>query len=275
MSIRINTNVTSLALQNAMASNERATTRTMKNLATGSRLSDPSADAAGTAINDQMNAEIRSMGAAKSNAQAGQSFVAVAESSMSEQSNILTRMRELSIQSASDSYSGVERGLMQKEGSELVQELDRIARTTTFGSQGLLDGTSARFDFQVGTKAGATSRITFDSNANTTSSNLNLDSYNIAEKNDARDSLETIDKAMGTIAQTRAKLGATQSRLESAENTLSGGIEKLSEARSKIGDADIAKESSDLRREQIIQQYQTAMLAQSNDQAGVALKLIG
>jgi flagellin len=275
MSMRINTNVTSMALQNAMSRNERASDRTLKNLATGSRLSDPGADPAASAIAEQMNSEIHSMGAAKQNAQAGQSFVALAESSMSEQSNILTRMRELSIQSASDNYSDTERGLMQKEGSELSSELDRIAKTTRFGSQNLLDGTSGKFDFQVGTKGDANSRISFTSDANTTSSNLGLDSFSVADKSDALDSLEKIDKGMSMIAMNRAKFGATQGRLESAENTLGGNIEKLSEAKSKISDADVAKESSDLRRNQIIQQYQTSMLSIANEQSGSALKLIG
>ncbi len=275
MSLRINSGVTSLALQNNMSRNEKSTGRSMKNIASGSRLSEPSSDVAGAAIAAQMTSELRSMDAAKSNALAGQSFVAVAEGSMSEQANILTRMRELSIQSASDNFSKTERALMQKESSELGLEFDRIAKSARFGSQGLLDGTNAKFDFQVGTTGKAESRISFNSDANTTAGALGIDSVSVAEKGDALNSLEKIDKALSTLSMNRAKFGATQSRLESAEANLATGVEKLSEARSRLADADIAKEASDLRKGQILQQYQTAMLAQANDQAGFALKLIG
>ncbi len=275
MSMRINSNVASLALQNAMSRNEKAVERTSKNLASGSRLADPSADVAGSAIAENMKSELRSMGAAKMNAEAGQSFVAVAEASMSEQSNILTRLRELSIQSASDNYSKNERSLMQREASELSSEFDRIAKTTRFGSQNLLDGSFSKFDFQVGTKGDSNSRISYNSDANTTAGALEVDSISVEDKNSALDSIEKIDKAASAIALNRAKFGATQSRLESAQSTLSSSIEKLTEARSRIADADVAKESSDLRRGQILQQYQTAMLAQTNEQSGLALKLIG
>lgn len=275
MSMRINSNVTSLALQNSMNRNEKSVERSSKNLASGSRLADPSADVAGAAIAENMKSELRSMGAAKMNAEAGQSFVAVAEASMSEQSNILTRLRELSIQSASDNYSKTERALMQRETTELTLEFDRIAKTTRFGSQNLLDGSVSKFDFQVGTRGDVNSRISYNSDANTTAGALDVDSVSVEDKGSALDSIEKIDKASTAIALNRAKFGATQARLESAQNTLGAGIEKLSEARSRIADADVAKESSDLRRGQILQQYQTAMLAQTNDQAGLALKLIG
>ncbi|MBC7421742.1 MAG: flagellin FliC [Bdellovibrio sp.] len=258
-----------------MSRNEKAVDRSSKNLATGSRLSDPSADVAGSAIAETMNSEIRSMGAAKENAEAGQSFVAVAEASMSEQATLLNRLRELSIQSASDTYSKNERMLMQKEAGELTSEFDRIAKTARFGSQNLLDGTVSKFDFQVGTKGDVNSRISYNSDANTTASALEIDSISVAEKGDALNSIDKIDRAMSSIAMNRAKFGATQSRLESAQNTLGSSIEKLSEARSKIADADVAKESSDLRRGQILQQYQTSMLQQTNERSGLALKLIG
>src|SRR5690349_13556481 len=140
MSMRINTNVASLAVQNAMNQSQKVSDRAMKNLATGSRLSEASADVAGTAIATQMQAEIRSMGAAKMNAEQATSFVSVAEGSLSEQSNILTRIRELAVQSASDTYSSAERELMQSEAGELSKEFDRIAKTTRYGSRNLLDG---------------------------------------------------------------------------------------------------------------------------------------
>lgn len=275
MSMRINTNVASLAVQNAMNKSGKVSDRAMKNLATGSRLADPSADVAGSAISNQMQSEIRSMGVAKMNAEQATSFVAVAEGSLSEQSNILNRLRELAVQSASDTYSSEERQLMQSEASALSAELDRIAKTTKYGSRNLLDGSSNSFDFQVGTTAGEESRINYKSNANTTASNLDVDDISVTDKSDALSSIKTIDKALQSITQARASFGAMQSRLDSAQTNLGAQIENLSAARSKVADADLSKEVSDVRRGQILQQYQSSMLQEANNQASLSLKLIG
>jgi flagellin len=258
-----------------MRTNGRDTERSMKNLATGSRISDPSADVAGAAISNQMTAEVKGMEAAKRNAESAVSFASVAEGAMSEQTNILTRMRELAVQAASDNYSNAERTLMNSEYGELKSELDRIARTTRFGNQKILDGSVQEFDFQVGTTSGKESRITYRSNSNTTGSELGVDGLTVESKGDARDSLDTIDKAMSSISISRAKFGALQSRLDSAQNNLGTQIENISAARSQIADADLAKEVTDVRRGQIIQQYQTSMLQEANNQTGLALKLIG
>lgn len=275
MSLRINTNVASMAVQNAMAQSQRVSERAMKNLSTGSRLADPAADVAGSAIANQMNAEIRSMQAAKMNAEQATSFVSVAEGSLNEQSNILMRLRELSVQSASDTYSKTERDLMQREASELALEFDRIAKTTRYGSQNLLDGSVNKFDFQVGTRGGTESRISYTSDSNTTASNLDIDGFSVADKSDALDSIGKVDKAMNVIAQSRARFGAMQSRLDSAQNNLGVQIENLSSAKSRIADADIAQEVSEVRRGQVLQQYQSAMLQEANGQVGMALKLLG
>lgn len=274
MSLRVNTNVSSLAIQNVMNTTARASDRASLNIATGSRISDPSADVAGAAISDKMKSDITSLSAAKMNASNADGIVAVAEGSLSEQSNILTRMRELAIQSASDTYTDTERTMMQKEFGQIRDEADRIARTTTYQDRHLLDGTINKFEFQVGTTAGAESRITHESESDTTTSALGVDGSNVSSKSDARDALGSIDKSLEKIAFQRASFGATQSRLESAENSIAAHVESLSKARSQIADADIAKEVSDLRRSQILQQYQTTMLQQVNEQAGLSLKLI-
>lgn len=275
MSLRINTNVTSLAVQNAMRTNNRSTERSMKNLATGSRIAERSSDVAGGAIADQMNSDIKGMESAKRNAESAVSFANVAEGALNEQTNILMRMRELSVQAASDNYSSKERTMMNGEYVELKSELDRIAKTTRFGSQKILDGSVQELDFQVGTTSGQESRISYKSNSNTTGSELGIDGLGVESKDDARDSMDAVDKAMSTIGNTRAKFGALQSRLDSAQNNLATQVENISAARSQIADADLAKETTDVRRGQIIQQYQTAMLQEANNQTGLALKLIG
>lgn len=275
MSMRINTNVASLAVQNAMNQSNKVSDRAMKNLATGSRLAEPSADVAGAAIANQMQSEIKSMGVARMNADQATSFVSVAEGSLNEQSNILIRLRELAVQSASDTYSSAERSLMQRETTELSAEFDRIAKTTRYGTRNLLDGSSNDFDFQVGTTAGAESRINYKSDANTTGSNLDVDSISVEDKSDALSAIRTLDSALTSVSQARASFGAMQSRLDSAQTNLGTQIENLSSARSKIADADLSKEVSDVRRGQILQQYQSAMLQEANNQAGLSLKLIG
>lgn len=274
MSLRVNTNVSSLAVQHAMSLNQRAGDRATLNVATGSRLSDPTTDVAGTAIAEQMRSQIVGLSAAKNNASAAGSILAVAEGGLNEQSNILTRMRELAVQAASDTYSDTERTMMQKEFGEIRDESDRIARTTTYGGQNLLNGSVNKFEFQVGTTAGAESRINYNSESDTTSSNLNIDSSSVLSKSDARDALEDIDKGLERVAQQRASFGAVQSRLESAENSLSSHVENLSRARSQVADADLSKEVSDLRRSQVLAQYQASMLQQVNDQPSLALRLI-
>ncbi|MFZ3231305.1 MAG: flagellin [Pseudobdellovibrio sp.] len=275
MSLRINTNVSSLAIQHAMTLSQRVTDQAINNIATGSRLSNPASDVAGTAIAEQMKSEITSLGAAKSNASSAVGIVSVAEGSLSEQSSILTRMRELAVQSASDTYSDKERSMMQKEFVEIRDESDRIAQSTKYGTQNLLDGSINKFEFQVGSTAGAESRISYNSESNTTSDNLGISSSDVSSKGDARDSLSDIDQGLEKIAMQRASFGATQSRLESVDSSLGSRIEGLSNARSKVADSDLAKEISDLRRGQILQQYQASMLQQVNDQAGLALKLVG
>ena len=275
MSLRINTNVNALAVQNAMNLSSRDTNRAMKNLATGSRISDPSSDVAGSAVAEQMKSEIRGMGAAKMNSDAAMGLADVAEGALSEQATILTRMRELAVQAASDNFSNSERLMMNKEYSELRQELDRISKSTRYGTQNILDGSVKEFEFQVGTKSTKESRISYNSDSNTTASALDVDSLSVENKTDARDSLDALDKAMNKVAMARASFGAMQSRLQSAQNNLGVGIEKLSAARSQIADADLGKEVSEVRRGQILQQYQSSMLQQANDQAGLALKLVG
>lgn len=275
MSLRIGTNLASLSVQSAMGRTQQESERSLKNLASGSRLADPSADVASLGISEQIRSEIQSLGAARLNSQAAVSFVSIAEGAMAEQSNIITRMRELAIQASSDNYSDTEREFMNREYTELRDELDRIAKTTHFGATNLLDGTQKTFEFQVGSTGGSESRISFESEANTTASGLGVDGSVISERSDARDSLSDLDEALKSISGQRARFGATQSRLESASNNLDVNIENLSAARSTLADADVAKEVSNIRRTQILQQYQASVLREANSTAVLALNLLG
>ena len=275
MSLRINTNVAAFGVQTAMAKTERELENSMKSLSSGSRFSQISTDPADKAISEDLKSDIAGMDVARRNAEQAGSFAAVAEGGMAEQANLIVRMRELAVQAASDTYSDTERSFMQTEFEKLQQEVDRIAMTSAFGSRKLLDGTSQEIDIQVGTNGDANSRITFNAETDTTLSGLGITGATVAEKSDARDALEALDEGLNRISMQRSKYGALQSRLESTSNFLAASIESVSGANSKLADTDLAKEVSNLRKNQVLQQYQSALLNTANDQAGIALRLIG
>ncbi len=275
MSLRINTNVAAFGVQTAMAKTERELENSMKSLSSGSRFSQISTDPADKAISEDLKSDIAGMDVARRNAEQAGSFAAVAEGGMAEQANLIVRMRELAVQAASDTYSDTERSFMQTEFEKLQQEVDRIAMTSAFGSRKLLDGTSQEIDIQVGTNGDANSRITFNAETDTTLSGLGITGATVAEKSDARDALEALDEGLNRISMQRSKYGALQSRLESTSNFLAASIESVSGANSKLADTDLAKEVSNLRKNQVLQQYQSALLNTANEQAGIALRLIG
>ncbi|AZZ35783.1 flagellin FliC [Bdellovibrio sp. qaytius] len=274
MSLRINTNVASFGIQNAMAKSERSIENSMKSLSSGSRFAEISTDPASKAISEDLKSDISGMQVAKRNAEQAGSFASIAEGGMAEQSNLIIRMRELAVQASSDTYSDTERSFMQTEFSKLQEEVDRIAQTSSFGSRKLLDGTSKDIDIQVGTKGDANSRITFSADTDTTLSGLGLSGMTVDDKSNARDALEALGGGLDKISMQRSKYGALQSRLESVQNYLSSSIENVTGANSKIADTDVAKEVSDLRKNQILQQYQSSLLANANDQMSNALRLI-
>ncbi|MCM2354867.1 MAG: flagellin FliC [Pseudobdellovibrio sp.] len=275
MSLRINTNVAAFGVQTAMAKTERELENSMKSLSSGNRFSQISTDPADKAISEDLKSDIAGMDVARRNAEQAGSFAAVAEGGMAEQTNLIVRMRELAVQAASDTYSDTERSFMQTEFEKLQQEVDRIAMTSAFGSRKLLDGTSQDIDIQVGTNGDVNSRITFNADTDTTLTGLGISGATVTEKSDARDALEALDEGLNRISMQRSKYGALQSRLESTSNFLAASIESVSGANSKLADTDLAKEVSNLRKNQVLQQYQSALLNTANEQAGIALRLIG
>lgn len=274
MSLRINTNVASLGLQNAMTKSQKQIDSSMKSLSTGSRFADLSTDPASKAISEELKSDLSGMEVARRNAEQATSFAAIAEGGMSEQSDLIIRMRELAVQAASDTYSNNERSFMQNEFSKLQEEVERIAQSSAFGSRKLLDGTSSDIDVQVGTTGDANSRITFKADTDTTLDGLSISGLTVDEKSSARDALEALDGGLNRISMQRSKYGAFQSRLESVQSFLSSSIENVSGANSKIADTDLTKEVSNLRKNQVLQQYQNALLQTANDQTSNALRLI-
>jgi flagellin len=249
---------------------------TLEKLSSGSRINRASDDAAGLAISDTLNATIRSQGQAIRNAQDGASLVQVFEGGTNEINNMLTRIRELAMQSASDTVSDRDRSLIQNEVSELTNEIDRVARTTKYSGHILLDGSAPKLEFQVGTNNDAeVDRITFDpGDANLTAGALGVSGADISSKDGAQNILDTMDEAIQRVNTVRAKIGATQNRLQSTISTGTIFNENLSAAKSRIRDTDIALESTNLARETIIRQSGVAVLAQANQTPALALQLL-
>ncbi|WP_413290051.1 flagellin [Bdellovibrio sp. HCB337] len=272
--LRVTPVTASLMAQRYLGTTQRSTEKAMKDLASGTRFSSPGADAAGAAIAEQIRGQVRGQKAALNNADNATSFIQVAEGALNEQNNILIRLRELAVQAASDTYSDKEREYLNYEYTQLAEELDRIAKTTTFGTTALLNGRSRDYEFQVGTSAGDDSIIRYTSDTDTTATELGVDGGTIESKSDARSNLKEIDDAMMKVSAARAKYGAIQSRMDSAANNLQVGIENLTSAHSRMADTDVAQAISDVRRGQILQQYQASVLSQANTTNETMLRLI-
>lgn len=277
MGMRISTNISAIASQRSMSGSTREIQRSMAQLSSGSRITKSADDAAGLAISENLKSQIRSMSQAGRNANDGISMIQTAEGGLNEISNILTRLRELGIQAASDTVGEKERIMINKEVQQLTAESQRIAATTSFGTQKLIDGTGGTFDFQVGIyNNDAEDRISYHAgDADASASNLGVDGMDFTSKEGAQDALATLDEAQSTVNGFRANLGALQNRLESTISNAAVMHENLSAANSRIRDADVAQASSEMVRNNILLQASTSTLAQANQVPGLAMKLIG
>jgi flagellin len=249
----------------------------MAQLASGSRINIAADDAAGLAISERFKASIRSARQANRNAMDGISMVQTAEGGLNEIGNIITRLRELGVQAASDTVGAVERGFLNKEVQQLKAEIQRIATSTKWGTTNLLDGTTPAFDFQIGIfNNPEEDRITFVSAENNAQLDaLGLASLDYTTKEGAQTALSALDNAQNTVNGLRANLGALQNRLTSTVDNLGVLEENMSAANSRIRDADIAAASSEMVRNNILLQAGTSTLAQANQVTQLALKLIG
>lgn len=277
MGFRINTNVASLMSQNSLTKVNRESQDSYSKLSSGSRITKAADDAAGLAISEKLKAEIRSTQQANRNASDGISMVQVAEGGLNETSNILIRMRELAIQSSSDTVGDSERGMANLEYQQLKSEMERISQVTEFNGKKLLSGDGDEYEFQIGTKGGEFgNRIVFEAGKlNSGLDSLGVNSIDISSKEGAQDSLESIDSAIEKVSSQRAMLGSVQNRLTSTSNNLQVYAENISSANSRIRDVDYAEESAKQARNQIITSAATSVLAQSNVSGQNALKLIG
>lgn len=276
MAFTIQTNsLANTAMRNLNNTEERMS-GVVGRLATGSRIVRASDDPAGLAISDQMNATIRSLGQAGRNAQDAVSLIQVFEGGTTEISNMLVRIRELSIQAASDTVGDRERAMLNLEAQELKSEITRVAKTTTFMDRELLAGEEVRLEFQVGTgNVEEKDRIIFDpGNTDMTAAGLAVDGIDVSDKVSSQEGLINLDQAITQVNELRAKIGSTQNRLGTTINSIGIYSENLMNAKSRIRDADMALETTNLTRETILRQAGVAVLQAANENPKLALQLL-
>ena len=276
MGLRINTNVASLNGQRNLRTSANDQRRAMERLSSGYRINKAGDDAAGLAISENLRAQTRGYHMDIRNAEDGISLVQVAEGGLNETSSILTRLRELGIQASSDTIGETERQFLNVEYQSMLEEIERIANATEFNRTRLLNGSGKVFDIQVGIRNNQlVDRITFDgTKANATTEALGLAGMGIGIKKDAQMSLAKIDDAIQKVSAARADFGALQNRLQSTINNLGVSVENLSAANSRIKDADMAAETAEMSRNNIMLNAGISVLAQANQSTGMALKLL-
>ena len=277
MGLRINSNIAAMATTRVLSHSADDQKKTYQRLASGQRITEAGDDSAGLSISENLRSQIRSMGQAERNANDGISFAQVAEGGLTEIGNMMVRMRELAVQASSDTVGEKERGFIHKEVQSLVQEVDRIANSTNFNGTQLLNGQSEKgtLEFQVGIRNNEADRIQFDTKSNDVrAASLGIDGLDYKSIDSSRKALEQVDDATNKVFSTRANLGAMQNKLHSTVNSIGVSKENLTQARSRIADTDMATETSELVRGNILQSAGISVLAQANQAPMAALKLI-
>jgi flagellin len=277
MGLRINTNVSSIAAQRALGVTKLSLDGNLRKLSSGERITRAADDAAGLAISEKLKGHIRGLRQAKRNSDDGISLIQTAEGGLNEISNIIIRLRELSVQAASDTVGDTERGFSDIEFQNLLQEINRISKGSEFNGRKLLDGSGGLVEIQVGIHNDPLNdRIKYDStDTDATVESLGLVGESIANKQGAQLSLSKLDDALVRVNGTRANLGALQNRLQSAGNNIAVTEENFSAANSRIRDVDVASETADLAKNNILAQAGVSVLAQANQAPNFALKLLG
>lgn len=277
MGLRIGTNVQSIAAQRNLAVNSGAQKQSLEKLSSGTRINRAADDAAGLAIAEKMRSTIRSVNQGMRNANDGVSMIQTAEGAMQEVGNILVRFRELSIQAASDTVGVEERKFIDNEVQQLKQEIQRISQATEFNGRKLLAGEGDPIEIQVGQKnEPGLDRFVFDlQQTNTSLDRLGITDVSTETKEAAQNNLASIDGAINALSENRSVMGALQNRLQSNVNSLMIYNENLSAARSRIYDVDMASETAELTKNNILSAASTSVLSQANQNSTIALKLLG
>ncbi|MBT2257862.1 flagellin Hag [Priestia megaterium] len=273
--MRINHNITALNTYRQYNTANNAQAKSMEKLSSGQRINNAADDAAGLAISEKMRGQIRGLDQASRNAQDGVSMIQTGEGALNETHSILQRVRELAVQSSSDTNTADDRAEVQKEVNDLVSEVDRSSGDTEFNTQKLLNGeggTSGTFTFQIGANKDQTIDVTF---ASMKASDLGIDGLDLGtDASTSSTAIETIDRAIKKVSDERAQLGAKQNRLEHTINNLNASSENLTASESRIRDVDMAKEMMEQTKNSILSQASQAMLSQANQQPQNVLQLL-
>jgi flagellin len=276
MALAVNTNVTSLNALNNLNQTQGRMTNVMSHVSSGLRINRAAEDAAGLGVAESFDSSIRSLTVAARNINDGISVVQTAEGASNEVGNIVKRMRELAVQSSSETLASTERGYIQTEFQQLTSEIDRIAAVTQFNGVPLADGTDTTMDVQVGIGNSTDDRITI-SLGDLSASTLGVDTggVNLSTVTGAQAALSTLDAALGSINAYRSAFGAVENRLNSALRNVETYTQSLVSAESSIRDADFAFETAELAKEQILQQAGISVLAQANQVTSGVVRLLG
>jgi len=277
MSVSIFSNVPSLGAQRHLSSTQKALSSNLGRLSSGLRINAAGDDAAGLAISEKLRSQIRSMAQAERNSNDGVSLLQTAEGAMNEVSGMLSRMRELAVQSSNATVGSTERGFIQQEYTALRDEITRIANVSEFNGTKLVDGSATAVRFQVGISNGANDAITVaigDMRATALGSTSFIQTQTLATVTGAQAALGVIDAAITDVSTARATIGSVQNRLQVTVANLASSRENLSAADSRIRDVDVAEESAAMTRHNILLQAGVSVLAQANQLPSLALQLL-
>ena len=285
--MRINHNINSLITQNSLANANNMMGKSLEKLSTGLRINRAADDAAGLSVSEQLRTQIRGLGRAKANAQDGVALLQVAEGAANEMSEILQRMRELSVQAANDTLTSTDRGYLDQEFSALAAEVDRISNSSQYNGQTLIDGGTNSFGasgssssvLHIGANATTADSVTIEMTALTTGSlsisTSGTGAVGVSTQSAAVTAITTLDTAIASVNAMRSDIGAYVNRLEHAMTNIANQEFNSQDAESRIRDVDFASESTEFTRTQILTQSSVSMLAQANAAPQSALALIG
>jgi flagellin len=275
MPFYINTNIGSLQTQRHMGAVQLSLQSSFEKLSSGYRINKAADDAAGLGVSQKLNADVRSFAVAERNTTNAGSMVDAAEGGLGEMSSMITRMRELAVQSANGDITATERGFIDAEFQQHMSEITRVASTTKFNGQDLLAGAQANITFQVGinTTASDTIAVAF---GGVSIANLGLTGANVAgaDGTNATAAMDALDTALRTVSTRRADFGAAHNRLSVARSNAETMRTNLEAANSAIRDVDVAEETSKMARSQVLLQAGTAVLSQANQSPQQALQLL-
>ena len=275
MAMTVNTNISSLKAMGNLSKNNRALEGAFERLSSGLRITKAADDAAGLAVAEALSAQSTSARQAMRNTNDGISVIQTAEGATNEVANIVKRMRELAVQSSSETLASTERAYVQDEYLSLESEVERISQTTEFNGLALADGTNSTLDVQVGIMNSANDRVAITlGDLRVTTLGIDSGSIDMSTATGAQSAITTLDSALDTLNGYRSDYGATQNRLDSSLGNMETYAENLAAAESQIRDADFAYETAELAKRQVMQQAGISVLAQANGLTSSALALM-